>query len=221
MELLTLGMKLVVFLTSEQFQFALQHYDWANRTPFSAWFEGRSETAETSLLMKSVGGEGFLSLPAFGKFIHDHDIFLWHFICLKPNTFLLWTTCHISFNHAKTPCCLKIATNYCKKMNKLQLLHLATACAQKPMPNNGSVSSLVSSFQNTKGVLLIAVGVGNSQKCESTDVFAVPHPLRGRKTCKNWRDTADYSTFHSMKFFPIFVYAFHNCSKKSGWDGLK
>jgi len=102
----------------------------------------------------------------------------------------------------KTPGCLKTGVNYCKKMNKLQLLHLATACAQKPMPNNGSVSSLVSSFQNIKGVLLTAVGVGNSQKCESTDIFAVPHPLRGRKPCKNWRDMADHSTLHFTEFFP-------------------
>jgi len=171
--------------------------------------------------MKSVCGEDFLSLPAFAKFIPDHDIFLWqHFICPKPNTFLFWSTCHTSFNHEekqktkqnkkppnkqtnkKTPGCLKTGVNYCKKMNKLQLLHLATACAQKPMPNNGSVSSLVSSFQNIKGVLLTAVGVGNSQKCESTDVFAVPHPLRGRKPCKNWRDMADHSTLHFTEFFP-------------------
>ena len=61
-------------------------------------------------------------------------------------------------------------------MNKLQLLHLSTACAQKRMPSNGSVSNLVSSFQNTKGVLLAAVG----DKCENVDVFAVPHPLKGR-----------------------------------------
>lgn len=135
--------------------------------------------------MKSVGGEGFLSLPAFGKFIHDYDIFLWlHFICPKPNTFLFWTTCHRSFNHAKTAGCLKIGINYCKKMNKLQLLHLATACAQKTMHNSGSVSSLVSSFQNTKGVLLIAVGVGNSQKCESTDLLLCHILWEGERLAK-------------------------------------
>jgi len=97
---------------------------------------------------------------------------------------------------------LKSSLVYCSWMRKLQLPHLAAVRAQKPMSSKGSASSLVSSFQNMKGVFLTAAGVGNSQKCESTDVFAVPHPQRGRTTCKNWRDTTNYSTLHFKEFFP-------------------